>query len=59
MRLFFLIQITYIQIDNFGPFTEEMGTYREHKIQILLSEVFIFLQKYFNRYGGLVFSASK
>jgi len=54
-----LIQITCIQIDNFGPFTEEMGNYREHKIQILLSEIFIFLQKHFNRYGGLVFSASK
>ncbi|MFW9989127.1 MAG: GTP cyclohydrolase IIa, partial [Candidatus Odinarchaeota archaeon] len=40
-----MIQISYIQIDNFGPFTEEMGHNREHKIQILLSEIFIFLQK--------------
>jgi len=55
----FLIQITYIQIDNFGPFTEEMGDNREHKIQILLSEIFIFLQKQFNCHGGLVFSASR
>lgn len=54
-----MIQITFIQIDNFGPFTEEMGDNREHKIQILLSEVFILLQKSFNQYGGLVFSASK
>ena len=54
-----LIQITYIQIDNFGPFTEEMGDNREHKIQILLSEIFIFLQKHFNSHGSLVFSASR
>lgn len=54
-----MIQITYIQIDNFGPFTEEMGDNREHKIQILLSEIFIFLQKEFNRYGGLVFNATR
>ena len=54
-----MIQITYIQIDNFGPYTEEMGDNREHKIQILLSEVYIFLQKFFNLHGGLVFSALK
>jgi len=36
-----------------------MGNNREHKIQILLSEVFIFLQKCFNRYNGLVFAAAK
>ncbi len=54
-----MIQITIIQIDNFGPYTEEMGHNREHKIQLLLSELFIFLQKKFNDYGSLVFSASK
>ena len=54
-----MIQITCIQIDNFGPFTEEMGENREHKIQILLSEIFIFLQKHFNPHGALVFSASR
>ncbi|MBY8982279.1 MAG: GTP cyclohydrolase IIa [Candidatus Lokiarchaeota archaeon] len=54
-----MIQITTIQIDNFGPYTEEMGNNREHKIQLLLSELFIFLQKCFNEYGSLVFSASK
>jgi len=59
MRFPYLIQITYIQIDNFGPFTEGMGDNREHKIQIILSELFIFLQKHFNHNGGLVFSASK
>ncbi len=54
-----MIQITIIQIDNFGPFTEEMGNNREHKIQILLSQIFIFLQKCFNVHGGLVFSSSR
>lgn len=54
-----MIQITYIQIDNFGPFTEKLGDNREHIIQILLSEIFIFLQKQFNRHGCLVFSASR
>ncbi|MFX1274075.1 MAG: GTP cyclohydrolase IIa [Promethearchaeota archaeon] len=54
-----MIQITCIQIDNFGPFTEKMGDNREHKIQILLSELFIFLQKAFNRQNGLVFFVSK
>ena len=41
-----MIQITYIQIDNFGPYTERIGNNREHRIQILLSEIFIFLQKF-------------
>ncbi|MFX0070527.1 MAG: GTP cyclohydrolase IIa [Candidatus Hermodarchaeota archaeon] len=54
-----MIQLTFIQIDNFGPYTEEMGHNREHRIQILLSKIYIFLQKEFNRFGGLVFSASK
>ena len=54
-----MIQITYIQIDNFGPYTEEMGNNREHKIQIILSELYISLQKHFSPYGGLVFSASR
>ncbi|MBY9007075.1 MAG: GTP cyclohydrolase IIa [Candidatus Lokiarchaeota archaeon] len=54
-----MIQITTIQIDNFGPYTEEMGNNREHKIQLLLSELYIFLQKCFNEHGSLVFSASK
>ncbi|MBN1214336.1 MAG: GTP cyclohydrolase IIa [Candidatus Lokiarchaeota archaeon] len=54
-----MIQITTIQIDNFGPFTEDLGNNREHKIQLLLSELYIFLQKCFNKYNSLVFSASK
>ena len=54
-----MIQITLIQIDNFGPYTEEMGNNREHKIQILLAEIFIFLQKKFNLYGCLVFDGSR
>ena len=54
-----MIQITYIQIDNFGPYTEEMGNNREHKVQIILSELYISLQKHFSQYGGLVFFASR
>ena len=54
-----LIQITIIQIDNFGPYTETLGDNREHKIQILLSEIFIELQKQFNTRNGIVFSGSK
>ncbi|MHA1797170.1 MAG: GTP cyclohydrolase IIa [Candidatus Helarchaeota archaeon] len=51
--------MTLIQIDNFGPYTETLGDNREHKIQILLSEIFIELQKLFNEKNGFVFSASK
>jgi GTP cyclohydrolase IIa len=36
-----------------------MGNNREHRIQILLSEIFIFLQKEFNQFGGLVFNATR
>lgn len=36
-----------------------MGYNREHKIQILLSEINIFLQKMFNPFGCLLFSASR
>jgi len=36
-----------------------MGNNREHKIQILLSEIFIFLQKKFNSHRGFVFLASR
>ena len=53
-----MIQVTLIQIDNFGPYTETLGDNREHKIQILLSEIFIELQKLFNTKNGIVFSAS-
>ncbi|NHI91859.1 MAG: GTP cyclohydrolase IIa [Candidatus Lokiarchaeota archaeon] len=53
-----LIQVTLIQIDNFGPYTETLGNNREHKIQILLSEIFIELQKLFSEKNGIVFSTS-
>ena len=53
-----MIQVTLIQIDNFGPYTESLGDNREHRIQILLSEIFIELQKLFSEKDGIVFSGS-
>lgn len=54
-----LIQITVIQLDNFGPYTETMGHDREHQIQILLARAYTFLQERFSQKNGLVFQATR
>lgn len=54
-----MIQITVIQLDNFGPYTESLGTDREHQVQILLARAFTLLQDLFSKKQGLVFQASR
>ena len=50
-----LVQITVIQIDNYGPWTNTLGDDREHKLQILQASLYSALQKSFAERDGLVF----
>ena len=54
-----MIQITVIQLDNFGPYTETLGHDREHQVQIILSRAYTLLQDLFSQNGGLVFQATR
>lgn len=49
------VQVTLIQIDNYGPWTNTLGNDREYKLQILQSELYSTLQRYFSVKNGLVF----
>jgi len=49
------IQITLIQIDNYGPWTTTLGNDREHQLQILQAELYASLQRNFSARDGLVF----
>jgi GTP cyclohydrolase IIa len=49
------IQMTLIQIDNYGPWTLCLGPKREPDLQILQSELYVDLQRLFSSKGGLVF----
>jgi GTP cyclohydrolase IIa len=49
------IQMTLIQIDNYGPWTLCLGHKRESDLQILQSELYADLQRLFSIKGGLVF----
>ena len=49
------VQVTLIQIDNYGPWTSTLGTDREYKLQILQAELYSSLQKSFAAKNGLVF----
>lgn len=51
------IQMTIIQIDNYGPWTLCLGPRREHDLQVLQSELYADLQRLFFSKGGLVFCA--
>lgn len=51
------IQMTLIQIDNYGPWTLCLGHKRESELQILQSELYADLQRFFSMKGGLVFYA--
>ncbi|MCX8205412.1 MAG: GTP cyclohydrolase IIa [Candidatus Nezhaarchaeota archaeon] len=51
------IQVTLIQIDNYGPWTLCLGPKREPDLQILQSELYADLQRLFSLRGGLVFYA--
>ncbi|MGA3406812.1 MAG: GTP cyclohydrolase IIa [Candidatus Bathyarchaeia archaeon] len=49
------IQVTLIQIDNYGPWTTTLGNDREHRLQILQAELYSSLQKSFSPKNALVF----
>ena len=49
------VQVTLIQIDNYGPWTSTLGNDREHRLQILQAELYSTLQRYFSVKNGLVF----
>jgi GTP cyclohydrolase IIa len=50
-----MIQLTLIQLDNYGPWTELQGLDREPDLQILQSEIYADLQRMFALKRGLVF----
>lgn len=50
-----MIKITLVQLDNYGPWTEELGDDREADIQVLQSELYADLQRMFSVRGGLLF----
>lgn len=47
--------MTVIQIDNYGPWTRTLGNDREHRLQILQSDLYSLLQENFATRKGLVF----
>jgi len=49
------VQVTLIQIDNYGPWTSTLGSDREHRLQILQAELYSTLQRQFSSKNGLVF----
>jgi GTP cyclohydrolase IIa len=49
------VQITLIQIDNYGPWTNTLGNDREHNLQILQAELYALLQRKFSEKNALLF----
>ncbi|MDQ4073226.1 MAG: GTP cyclohydrolase IIa [Thermoproteota archaeon] len=49
-------QTTVIKLEGYGPWTLQLGSDREHKLQILQSRIYSMLQKLFSDKKGLVFS---
>jgi GTP cyclohydrolase IIa len=49
------IQMTVIQIDDYGPWTLSLGSNREPHLQILQSELYAYVQHLFSLKGGFVF----
>jgi GTP cyclohydrolase IIa len=49
------IQITLIQIDNYGPWTRRLGPDREPDLQILQSKLYAEIQRLFSLKSGFVF----
>ncbi len=50
-----MIQFTVIQLDNYGPWTEEQGYDREGFLQILQSSIYTEIQNFFYERDGLAF----
>jgi GTP cyclohydrolase IIa len=51
-----MIQLTIIKITGYGPWTQTLGSDREHKLQMLQSSLYKEIQNLFSEKNGLVFS---
>ncbi|MGB9659695.1 MAG: GTP cyclohydrolase IIa [Nitrososphaerales archaeon] len=49
------LKMTLIRIDNYGPWTLELGNDREYKLQILQAQLYAHLQRLFAEKGGALF----
>lgn len=49
------IQITIIRIDDYGPWTQTLGDDREHRLQILQSQLYAHLVDWFASQNGVLF----
>ncbi|HYP43326.1 MAG TPA: GTP cyclohydrolase IIa [Candidatus Nitrosocosmicus sp.] len=48
-------QLTVIKLEGYGPWTLELGSDREHQLQMLQARMYADLQEYFSEKNGLVF----
>jgi GTP cyclohydrolase IIa len=51
-----MIQLTIIKITGYGPWTQTLGSDREHKLQMLQSSLYNEIQNFISEKNGLVFS---
>ncbi len=51
-----MIQLTIVKITGYGPWTQTLGSDREHKLQMLQSSLYKEIQNLFSEKNGLVFS---
>jgi len=49
------VQVTLIQLDNYGPWTGKLGSDREHRLQILQADLYSAIEASFADRGGLAF----
>lgn len=49
------VQVTLVQLDNYGPWTCTLGSDREHRLQILQAGLYSAVQENFAERDGLVF----
>jgi GTP cyclohydrolase IIa len=49
------IQVTLIQLDNYGPWTGTLGSDREHRLQILQAGLYSAIERRFADKGGIAF----
>jgi GTP cyclohydrolase IIa len=49
------VQVTLIQLDNYGPWTGTLGSDREHRLQILQADLYSAVERSFADKEGLVF----
>lgn len=50
-----MCQLTNIKLEGYGPWTLELGSDREHKLQMLQAKIYADLQRFFSDENGIVF----